>query len=465
MLSPSAGDRRPHETFRRSALWPVLLPAGAALAVLVPSLAAPLFWDDHVFLLLARRVPLSLVLGHGLLEVYFRPLGEALIWLMSRTLGDGPVPYHVLGAVLVAASAVFTATLVRRWTRSGSAATWTGLLAAVAPTAVVSGAWLANIFSAFSTALGLAAMAAASRPVLAVVLALAAILAKEDGVLWLPGVLLLIHAENGGARRRTARSVAGAVVGLGAVAAWRHAVLGGAGGVVPIPRLLGGLPGGPAALVAAGLAVVALIVLVRPPLVRAALPAAFGGTVLGLAMSRSIPLDPHGLWIRFFVTGAFGAILVAGWMLGAAATPSRTVAVVTAAAIALCTAGSLYWEAHWLGATRASRRLVSGTIAALEARPMISGPVWIAGPGDEIALSAAVGRLRGDLLGRVVPLRAKGINLVVCPEELWRSVRPALGLSPLPGNPARVGGWVFAMGFPRMKTGGIPEVQVGGGTP
>ncbi len=463
MPNLSANPRRRLQALRRPGVWTILLPACAALLVLAPALAAPFFWDDHVFLLLARRIPLSQVLERGLLDAYFRPLGGALVWLMARTLGDGVVPYHAAGAAVVAASAVLTATLVRRWTRNPAAAGWAGLLAALAPTAVISGAWLANIFSAVSCALGLAAMAAASRPVLAVPLALGAVLAKEDGVLWLPGVLLLIHAENGGTGRRTARSLAGAVAGLGALAVWRHSVLGGPGGVVPIPRLLGALPGGPLALVAGALAVVVLMVLVRAPLARAALPVALGGTILGLAMVRTLPMDPHGLWLRFFVTGAFGALLLAGCLLGAAL-PVRWAAALAAAAAVLCAAASLRWETHWLEATAASRRLADGTVAGLDARPAITGPVWIAGPGDEIALSAAVGRLRGDLLERVVPLRPRGINLVVCPEKLWRSVRPALGLSPLPGNPARVSGWVVAVGFARPTSGEVPVLRVGGGT-
>ncbi len=463
MPNSSPGVEGCHRPRRLPVVGAVLAPAGASLAVLAPVLAAPFFWDDHVFLLLARETPLSLVLGRGLLRVYFRPLGELLVWLVARLPGDGPVPCHALSAALVAVSAGLAALLVRRWTRDGGAAVVAGLLAGVAPTAVVSGAWLANIFSTASVALGLAAMATAARPTLAVGLALAAVLAKEDGVLWLPGVLFLIHAESRGKARRTGWSTLLAVAGLGAIAAWRHGVLGGAGGVVPISRLLDNLPGGPFTAVLAAAVTVALILLVRPPLVRAALPLAAGGAGLGLALSRSLPLDPHRLWLRFFIPGAAGGALLAGCALAAAAASARWVRGLGTAVVILCAVVSLGWERHWMAVTGASRRMVESTISALDAHPAIHGPVWVEGPGDEIALAAAVGRVRGDLLERAVPLRREGINLVVCPRRLWRRVRPVLALSPLAGNPSRVAGWMVAVGFPRPAVPGVPVVHVGGG--
>jgi len=432
-----------------------------SFSVLVPVLSAPLFWDDHLLLFFARRLPLAWIVGNGLLGVYFRPLGEAGFWMLAHTAGTTPLAVHTATALLAAFTAGAVAFLVARETGDRTAGLATGLLVAASPITVSSAAWLANLFGLLAVALGLAALLAAPRkPFLAAALGLAAGLAKEDGFLWLLAALLLA----GGlpkARRRLLPATALALAGTAAALAWRRAALGGTGGVVPPDRILHAVPGGAAGATALFLVFVAILAAIRSPLPRAAMAVTLSGLALGLVLMAVAPTDRHGLWLRFFLPASVGGALL--WGVALARTRNRIRRVLTAATAAGCLLlawQTLGWESRWRKATAASDTLVRATIRSLRERSGLRGAVAVSGPGDEIALSAAVARGAPDLLERVVPLRPDRLNIFVCPVALWPDVRPWLRLAPLPGNPQRAGDWIAGAAFaPVGLNPGLPVVR------
>ncbi len=447
-------------------VWPPLASAGAAFLLLIPSFGAPLFWDDHVHLFFARKVSLGWVFSHGLLNVYFRPLGEWLIFLIGRAGWMEPVGAHVVTALLAAASAAAVASLLLRWTRDEVAAALGGLLTATAPATVVAAAWLSNLYAVLAVALGLLATLTVRRPVLAVVLALSAGLAKEDGLLWLVPVLVLVSGRRDDTR--TARKAL-AVAGIGTIAllAWRQIALHGQGGVLRPTQLLARTPGGPIGIALLLIAFIAALRWLRTPLARAAAAYTIPALALGWTLHVAFPADPYGLWKRFLFPALVGAVLLTTCWFASLHRPLRRVALLLGVGLVLLGArASFVWQGQWIDVTQRAASLSSATTSALTTRPDLSGPVWIAGSGDEIALSAAVGRRSESLLQRVVPLNQRGINLVVCPAPSWLEVRRQLNLSPLPGNPTPVAGYVVAVGFPRPRPDRrAPVLPIEGATP
>ena len=457
--SPGHGDREPGTSLR----WEILaflVPFSCSLLLLGPVLGRPFFWDDHVYLLFARRLPFEWTFHHGLLGVYFRPLGGAALWLVLRAFGHHAVLAHLAGALPVAAAGGLSALLVRRWTADPLAAVLAGLLAVTALPVVTVGAWLSNVFSGLSILLGLAALLSARFPALSVSFGLLSVLAKEDGVLWLAGALVLIHAD-GGRWRRTFWSLGAAGAGGLGILAWRFAVLGGTGGVVSPGRLLAGLPGGTLGAGTLAALWLGLGLAAGPPLIRAACVVGLPSVALGLALYANVPRDPHGLWLRCFAPATFAAALLAGTLLARMRNRARKPAVGMAIlALGIVGTASIRWEGAWRHVTSASGRLVRRTIGAIEAHPQLSGPVWIDGSGDEIALAAAIGHTRGDLFERVVPLRRRGVELLVCPRRHWPATRRVLELRQLPGNPDVVGNLVVAVGFPREDGALVPSLRL-----
>ncbi len=455
-------DARP----ARARPFPIAAPAAAGitaaatLLVLLPTVSAPWLWDDHVHLFLARRLPLSWSASHGLLGVYFRPLGEAVLWLVVRLAGTAPAGPHLIGAALIAAVTGGVALLVGRETADGTAGLAAGLLLAACPVTVTSGAWFSNLYGVLSAGLGLAALLAVRRPALAVLLALFAAAAKEDGVLWLPAVLVLAAGTVRPVRRLIPATVLGGA-GLAGMLAWRTAVLGGTGGMVQPHRLLAAVPGGAPAIAMVLLVLTVGTALLPSALARAALAAGVPGGLLGVALLATVPHDPHGLWMRLLLLPAAASAIVWGRALaGSPARVRRALLLVTAALIAAGSVASLRWERRWRVATDRSDRLVRATVRSLRERPDLSGPVRVEGDGGEIALAAAVGRVAPDRLATTVPLQTRGVNLLVCPQDLWPDVRRRLDLVGIPGNPGRYGRWVVGLGFVDRSAGStLPSIR------
>lgn len=434
----------------RQAWWPALASAGAAFLLLIPSFGAPLFWDDHVHLFFAHKVSFGWVFSHGLLNVYFRPLGEVLLLLIGRADWMDPIGFHVVTALVAAAASAAVASLLLRWTCDEAAAALGGLFTATAPATVVAAAWLSNVYAVLAVALGLLATLAVRRPLLAVVLALSAGMVKEDGLLWLIPVLVLASTRRPGGVRLARKALAAAGIGTIALLAWRQATLHGSGGVKPPAQLLARTPGGAIGVALLLIAFIAALRWLRAPLARAAAAYTIPALALGWTLHRAFPPDPYGLWERFLFPGWVGAVLLAGCGLGKLRGRLRRTALALGVILLMVGIGvSVVWQRQWNDVTKSAARFTTATINTLEARPDLNGPVWVVGSGDEIALSAAVGRRCEDLLQRVTPLSRRGINLVVSPASSWPAVEERLGLSPLPGNPTTVAGYMVAVGFPR----------------
>ena len=443
-------------------LRPWIVPAisaAAAVLLLVPVFGAPLYWDDHVHLFLGARLPASWPLLHGLAGVYFRPAGEMILWAIARLAGPSPAVCHLAGAVAAGATAAAVAGLVGRETGDGHAALAAGALFAASPSAVVSGAWLSNIYALLAVLSGAAALLVIRRPVLAVLLALSAGLAREEGFFWMPAVLVMIASKERTPRRLVppfALALSGSVM----AAAWRWTVLGGAGGMTPLRRLPHAIPAALAAAAAVAFTALGAFRL-RSPLARAAVIVTVPSLFLGLALHRLLPTDPHGLWLRLFLLPTAGAAILVGLLLATSARRTRKTAFAAVGVLVLLLAWRAgRWEDRWLVATRGSAALVEATFETLAGRPDLEGPVWIAGAGDEIALAAAVGLRDEAILERTVPLRPTGANLLVCPDPWWPAVRSHIRLAPIPGNPVHAGRWVAALAFGRGEPGGVPVLAV-----
>lgn len=465
----------------RADLWPAVVVATAALVLYGRSLAAPMFWDDYVHLWVVERVSWSWFLDHGMLKVYFRPLGGLVWWASGRLFGPAALPLHLLNLVLLGSISLLLYRLGRRlggkeWVCAAGA-----LLAVANPITAATVVWAANVYSLLCVVLGLVAVDLALTPgdgwpgwAPALLLGLSA-LAKEEALVFVPAVMYAIWLGRTLTRRRVLHGI-GVLGSVAAAFGWREAVLGGFGGVANASALLT-----PAVLVGGFLTVgvvAALWLSWSNVWWRLGLLLAAPAATLSALMARSIPRDPHGVYLRLFFTLAVGCSILLGAGLARVSTLSRSARGAAVAAVALVLAGG-GWLAggrvgRWLDVTRSSEALVERTCHTLEARGLgTSGPVWVEGAGDEICLDAAVKLRHPEWSRRLVVLRPVGINFVIAPAEMWLRVERLLVPWKVPGNPEQIGEWRLGAGFARRsrwlaaRAGLAPEavIQVGGNRP
>ncbi|NOZ79855.1 MAG: hypothetical protein GXP48_11895, partial [Acidobacteria bacterium] len=458
--APGHGSSGSNESrWNRKDLWFAVVSISAALLLYGRALPAPMFWDDHVHLWVVQHVPWSWFLDHGMLKVYFRPLGGLVWWVAGRLFGSSPLPLHVLNLVLLGVIVLLLYRLGRRLGGSERTAGMVALLVVANPVTAATVAWAANVYTMLCVALGLAAVDlafawttgwAAWTPV--VIVGLSA-LAKEEAVVFLPAVVYVTWRRGSGSRARLLHAVA--VVGAVAAAfLWRETVLGGFGGVADLSSFIGPrvVVGG---LVAMGV-VAALWFSWSSTWWRLGLLLVAPAGALSVLMVLSVPRDPHGVYLRLFFALVVGSAVLAGAGLARASASSRAVRhAAVAVMVVLLAAGGLLAAGRvggWLRLTRASDALVERTCRVLQERGLgAAGPVWVEGAGDEIALDAAVKLRHPEWSRSLVVLRPAGINFVVTPAPMWGRVAPLLALQRLPGNPARIGQWKLGVGFGRRS--------------
>ncbi len=463
----------------RADVWFTVVTAIGALLLYGRALAAPMFWDDYVHLWVIGRVPWSWFLGHGMLKVYFRPLGGLVWWVAGRLFGSAPLPLHVVNLILLGAIAVLLYRLGRRLGGSEKVSAAAALLAVANPITAATVVWAANLYSMLCVTLALAAVDLAldldggwSGWAPAALLGLST-LAKEEAVVFLPAVVYATWCGRGRPRDRVLHA-AGVVAAVAAALAWREAVLGGFGGVANLSSLVAPqtLVGG---LLAAG-SVAVLWLSWSSTWWRLGLLLVAPTAALSALMALSIPKDPHGVYLRLFFALVVVSTVLVGAGLARASALSEAARNATAAAMVLALAGGGWLAAgrvgRWVQVAGASEALVERTCRALEAQGLgAAGPVWVEGAGDEISLDAAVKLRHPEWSQGLVVLRPVGINFVVTSAPMWSRVEPLLALWRVPGNPAHIGEWRLGAGFGRRPRwlaarAGLarePVIQVGAG--
>jgi len=92
----------------------------AALALVLAVLCAPrlnlgYFWDDYIFLTSGRAHPLSFLLPHPTLTIFYRPISMGLYFLALVVLGPwGATLGHLLNLALLCGCVLLLASLVAR---------------------------------------------------------------------------------------------------------------------------------------------------------------------------------------------------------------------------------------------------------------------------------------------------------------------------------------------------------------
>ncbi len=443
---------------RRHALLTAAALAATVVAVNLPALRSPLFWDDHVYRFFVLELSFPETLCRGLFGAYFRPLGTVLWWCEARLFGAHVIGYHLVSLVLHLVNTALVAVLLVR-TRPGSAPTLLPPLAAAAlfalnPVASATTAWAANVVTLLATALGLGGIVASTWQRLSTtvtpVLLLAAIASKEDGVVFLVPALVIVWRSTARPGRRIAATLlllAAPAVALG----WRMAAIGLGAGLVDLRQ--GVAPGVAAAVLGCLLVAVAAASRVRRPDLRLGLVLVLPAAALAVALTSTLPPLPYGLHLRIFYPTTAAACLVAGAVVAAVGQrrprwqPAVLIALVATTGAGV--AGSTTHLRRWRTVTEASADLVSRVAGALDARGALHGPVWVTGEADEIALDPAVKLLRPALTTSLVLLRPVGLSFVAAPPVLWPAVAREVTVWKIPGNPAVAADWVAAAVFPR----------------
>ncbi len=166
----------------------------------------------------------SVQTGDGTHAGLWRPLRTLSFALDRASFGGAAWGPHAVNALLHGLGAALVARLLLRVGCSAAGALIGGLLYALHPAQVESVAWISSRGDVLAAAFLWGALLATARPALAVPLGLAALLSKEQAVVW-PVLVLLVERLTGGSWGRALRAALPAFVTTLLYLGVRHALL------------------------------------------------------------------------------------------------------------------------------------------------------------------------------------------------------------------------------------------------